>query len=162
MSGTRTAPFPCNNPTRPGGKPARSVAAIRRAAVSGVFSDGFRMTGFPAAMAGATLCRTVFRGELNGVIARTGPTGTRIVHPVRPAPDDQPAKGMTSPTRLRAASDESFRVSIARENSPSASAVVKPVSAMIVATRPCRSATISRHKASMSVARANGGKPGAA
>ena len=36
----------------------------------------------PAANAGATLCATVLSGELNGVIAPTTPTGTRIVNPM--------------------------------------------------------------------------------
>lgn len=47
----------------------------------GVRSDGFRMKGHPAAMAGATLWATRFSGKLNGVMKEQTPTGTRFVNP---------------------------------------------------------------------------------
>ena len=48
-------------------------------ALNGVWPAGLRTTGSPAAMAGASLCATRFRGKLNGLIAPTTPIGTRIV-----------------------------------------------------------------------------------
>ena len=57
-----------------------------RAPTSGVFSDGLSTIGAPAAIAGATLCATWLSGWLNGVIAATRRTGSRIVYgPARPA-----------------------------------------------------------------------------
>jgi hypothetical protein len=46
---------------------------------SGVAGAGFTMIGAPTAIAGATLCATRFNGKLNGVIASTGPYGTRVM-----------------------------------------------------------------------------------
>ena len=49
------------------------------AADSGAWTAGLRMTALPAARAGPTLWVTVLSGELNGVMATTGPTGRNMV-----------------------------------------------------------------------------------
>jgi len=59
------------------GQPAFRITSPSANAVNGVCGAGFKITGQPAAMAGATLCATRFNGKLNGVIARTGPTPKR-------------------------------------------------------------------------------------
>ena len=46
--------------------------------VNGVDEAGFKITLLPAAIAGATLCATRFKGKLKGVIAAIMPIGTRI------------------------------------------------------------------------------------
>jgi len=46
--------------------------------VKGVNEAGFKMIEQPAAMAGATLCDTKFKGKLKGEIAPTTPTGNLI------------------------------------------------------------------------------------
>ena len=56
-------------------------------AVSGVFSDGFKITGVPTAMAGAILCNTWFSGWLNGVIQTARDKGSRSVKIFRAFPD---------------------------------------------------------------------------
>ena len=47
-------------------------------AVSGVNSDGLRITEHPAAIAAATFLVTIAKGKFHGVIAATTPTGFLI------------------------------------------------------------------------------------
>ncbi len=61
-------------------KAARGRLVVRNTspnnnAVKGVCGAGFRTIGFPAARQGATLWATKFKGKLNGVMPRIGPSG---------------------------------------------------------------------------------------
>ena len=69
-----------------GGSPASYSSSVRRIATSGVLLDGLSSTGTPAAIAGASLCATWLSGWLNGVIAATRPSGSRIVKIFRAGP----------------------------------------------------------------------------
>ena len=63
------------------GAPASKRISVSFSAERGVSVAGLMMTELPAARAGPTLCATRFSGKLNGLIAATTPTGTRIVNP---------------------------------------------------------------------------------
>ena len=79
-------PGPVSTDSTPSGRPASTKHSARASAVSGVVRAGLRMTAFPAASAGPTLCSTSSDGKLNGVIATTTPTGWRIVKPILSKP----------------------------------------------------------------------------
>ena len=119
----------------PAGRPASTRNWHRRAAVTGVEVAGFSTTLFPAANAGPTLCATVLSGELNGVMAQTTPTGTRIVKPMRLVTPGAPSSGTISPRIRLASSAESVNVSVARLTSLAASEIVKPLSETMVLIR---------------------------
>ena len=115
-----------------GGNPASNRIAVSFRAERGVSVAGLRMTLFPAARAGPTLCATRFSGKLNGLIAKTTPQGTRKVKPKRfPAPG-APSRGTISPAIRFASSAETINVSAARETSKRASARILPSSRVIV------------------------------
>ena len=99
--------------------------------VFGVLLEGLTITALPAAMAGATLCATVFTGALNGVIAHTTPSGTGMVKPIRPPCCGAPSSGIISPTRRRASSADRRKVWMQRFSSPCESVSVKPASVRI-------------------------------
>ncbi len=80
-------------------------------------------------MAGAILWTTVFSGALNGVIAATTPTGTRMVKARRPSLPGAAATGTSSPAIRTDSSADSRIVATARSISPAASSGVNPVSA---------------------------------
>ena len=63
---------------QPGGRPASWNSRAIARAVSGVADAGLSTTGQPAAMAGAILWHTRLSGKLNGEIAASTPTGTRM------------------------------------------------------------------------------------
>ena len=63
----------CSTASASSGHPAFKITSPSANAVNGVCGAGFRIIGQPAAMAGATLCATRFKGKLKGVIASTGP-----------------------------------------------------------------------------------------
>ena len=65
--------------TTPAGSPASSRSRARARVVSGVSAAGLMTLVHPAAMAGPSLRVPIARGKFHGVIAKTGPTGWRIV-----------------------------------------------------------------------------------
>ncbi|CFM82567.1 Uncharacterised protein [Bordetella pertussis] len=97
--------------------PASSSTRASSALVSGVKADGLSTTALPAAKAGATLCSTVFKGALNGVIAATTPTGTRTVNPSLCSAPGLAWNGTMLPVRRSASSADSSSVTLARVNS---------------------------------------------
>ncbi len=66
---------PCTSPRTPGGS-APAIAAWRRAPESGVTSEGFHTTVFPARSAGASSVSGIESGKFQGVIAATTPSGS--------------------------------------------------------------------------------------
>src|SRR5690606_2562845 len=93
------------------GSPASVSNPASRNAVSGVCGAGLSTTGQPAAIAGASLWATVLSGKLNGVIAATTPTGSRIARPSRPTPAGVDSVGTTSPPSVRASAAANRNVS---------------------------------------------------
>ena len=124
------SPGPLTTFRYPGGRPASRRITARASEDSGVSSAGFSTTALPAARAGPILCATVFSGALNGAIAATTPTGTRIVNARRCSLPGLAATGTSSPAMRVASSADRRRVPTARASSVSASVRVKPVSAM--------------------------------
>lgn len=57
----------------PGGKPASTDSSPSLRAVRGVSSDGFRITQFPVASAGANLRHAMTSGAFQGMIEPTTP-----------------------------------------------------------------------------------------
>ena len=86
----------------------------------------------------------MFSGALNGVIAATTPTGTRIVNASRPSLPGVAATGISSPAIRTDSSADSRIVTAARVISVSASARVNPVSATYRARMRSRRAVSSR------------------
>src|SRR6266540_1763611 len=125
------------------GQPEVSTARASKSAVTGVRGDGFRITGLPAASAGASLWSARLSGKLKGVIAVTGPTGNRRTAQKAPSPRGSMSTGTTSPSN-RVASSEASRI-VVRPLSSSASAYRRgfPASAMIVSTNSARRASTS-------------------
>ncbi len=71
---------PCTNCSSPSGASpnrasARPTKAITAAAVSGVFSLGFQITGSPHTRAKAAFHAHTATGKLNALITATGPSG---------------------------------------------------------------------------------------
>jgi hypothetical protein len=58
------------------GSPASCRISTSAKALSGVFSEGFSTTALSAAIAGASFTTGWLSGRLNGVMARTTPTGS--------------------------------------------------------------------------------------
>ena len=111
---------------------------------SGVSDAGLITTAFPAASAGPTLCATRFSGKLNGLIATTTPTGTRIVKPNLVALPGEASSGIVSPYSRLASSADHDNVWMQRSTSTRASPIVLPSSCWIVrAKSSCRSRTSS-------------------
>ncbi len=139
----------------PGGSPSSAAASVTSAPtlspLSGVAEAGLTTIVLPAASAGATLCATRLKGELNGVIAATGPIGKRRTSPSRPCPAGTPSSGTISPS-IRVASSAAIRkVVTARSHSRRLSQIALPVSyvmsranssrrSAILAETPCSSA----------------------
>ncbi len=99
----------------PDGSPhSSSRSSARVIAEIGVCDAGFRTTGQPAAIAGATLCATRLSGKLNGLIAPTTPIGRRSVKPSLPTPASLASIGIISPARSRAAAAANVNVDTAR------------------------------------------------
>src|SRR5699024_325676 len=67
---------PVNTCKRPSGNPALTHNSYIARAEKGVSSEGFNITGQPAAIAGANLRVIMEQGAFQGVIANTGPTGS--------------------------------------------------------------------------------------
>ena len=82
-SATRASPTgasPWTTWTRPAGAPASSNTRATHSPVSGVSSDGFSTTPFPAATAVATSVNGIPNGMFHGVIAATTPNGSYTSH----------------------------------------------------------------------------------
>ncbi len=94
----------------PSGKPASIIISPNLIEVKGVKEAGFKMTEHPAAMAGATLCDTRFRGKLKGEIAPTTPTGNRIKKPTLFSPPTEASKGTVCPKMSFASSEANLKV----------------------------------------------------
>src|SRR4051794_18680237 len=93
--------------SQPGGRPQSSMSnPASFNAVRGVAEAGFRTTGQPAAIAGATLCDTRLSGKLKGLIAPTTPMGTRNTNPNLPIPAELASSGRVSPVIVRATAAE--------------------------------------------------------
>ncbi|KPX05675.1 hypothetical protein ALO75_200116 [Pseudomonas syringae pv. coryli] len=69
-------PKPAITLTSPFGTPARSISTPTISELSGVSSDGLRMTALPAAIAGAICQPQVKIGAFQGVICNTVPSGS--------------------------------------------------------------------------------------
>ena len=129
--------------TAPSGSPASTRRCPRVSALNGVLLAGLSTIGFPAAMAGASLCATRLRGKLKGEMAATGPSGTRRVIATRPSPCGARSIGSHSPESRRASSAATSNVIVARSTSVRASRSGFPASpanvratASFWATRP--------------------------
>ena len=120
QSGHATSGSACTSEKAFAGQPDDSTARVRRSAVTGVRGDGFKITGFPTASAGATLWSARFSGKLKGVIAVTGPTGNRRTAQKAPSPRGSMSTGTTSPLIRVASSDARRRVVSPRSTSASA------------------------------------------
>ncbi len=113
------------------GQPALRITSPSAKAVNGVCGAGLRITGQPAAIAGATLWATRFRGKLKGVMASTGPMGKRCTSPQRPSLPSIRSSGMLSPPSREASSAAVLKVSTARSTSARAMRTGLPASATI-------------------------------
>ena len=146
-SAIRASAIGTGSPTRTdihaGGSPARWKARTSSIAVSGALSAGLSTTPHPAATAGPILCAASVSGKLNGVIAATTPTGTRIVKPRCPAPAGCASSGIPRPANDRASTAEKISVCTQRSASPSACFIGLPFSAEIIAANSSRRACTS-------------------
>ena len=73
-----TSPIPCTMLNTPSGTPASVMISGSRLADSGDHSAGLRITGHPAARAGASFQVSSMNGVFHGVISPAGPAGLRI------------------------------------------------------------------------------------
>lgn len=101
----------------PAGRPASARISARSRAGPGVWVAGLSTTGHPAATAGASLWATRLRGKLKGVMASTGPMGTRRTRASRPAPDRYPSRSWATTSGCRATRAASVKVSRQRSAS---------------------------------------------
>src|SRR5206468_12811390 len=108
------------------------------AALKGVACGGLMTTVLPEASAGATLCATMFNGELNDVMPQTTPRGTRMENAMRWALPGAASIGTTSPVSRFDSSAEMMKVCTARLTSFDASLAGNPASATIVLTNSSR------------------------
>ena len=53
-----------------------------RIAVSGDFSDGFKITLLPVASEGPSFQHAIIIGKFHGTMAATTPTGSRVIMPI--------------------------------------------------------------------------------
>ena len=72
-------PKPGSTLNTPSGMPASAASSASRIAVSGDFSDGFRMNELPAASAGPIFHAAMISGKFHGTIAATTPIGSRVI-----------------------------------------------------------------------------------
>ena len=85
-------PSPVTTLTTPGGRSACRQISANASAVSGVASEGFRMTVFPQASAGAICHASISRGELQEMTWPTTPSGRGDgPNPAYPSLSAQPA-----------------------------------------------------------------------
>ena len=142
---------------RPAGRSSSAAASTTSAPtfspLTGVDDDGLTTIVFAAASAGATLCATRLNGELNGVIAATGPIGNRRTSPRRPSPAGTPSSGTISPS-IRVASSAAIRnVLTARSHSSRLSQIALPVSSVMSRASSSRRAAILAETACSSAER---------
>ncbi len=129
---------------------------------NGVWLAGFRTTGQPAAMAGATLWTTRLSGKLNGAIAPTTPIGTRRVKPSFPSPGAAASRGTISPASFRASVAANWNVPDARSASTRAVLMGLAASAAMIRANSSRRSVSSRAAASSTAARFQSGSGPAA
>ena len=111
------------------GQPASRTIAWSARAESGVCEAGFWTTGAPTAIAGATLWAVRLSGKLKGVIARTGPSGTRFTTPHRATEAAFTSSGSISPFHASRAAAAAENVAEARSTSVRAALSGLPASA---------------------------------
>ena len=75
MASPVVLPVPCTIFNTPSGKPASLQILLNKKAVTGVISEGFAMTQFPAANAGAIFHVNKYKGKFHGEIQATIPIG---------------------------------------------------------------------------------------
>ncbi len=115
----------------PVGRSVLSSSSPSSSADSGVLGAGLSTTGAPTAIAGATLCATRLSGKLNGLIASTGPLGTRRTYAIRPSAAASVSSRSTSPDCWRVSSAAQRNTDTARPTSPLAQNSGLPFSAVI-------------------------------
>ena len=108
-----------------------SSSSPSSSADSGVLGAGLSTTGAPTAIAGATLWATRLSGKLNGLIASTGPLGTRRTYAIRPSAAASVSSRSTSPDCWRVSSAAQRKTDTARPTSPLAQNSGLPFSAVI-------------------------------
>ena len=153
-------PPPITTERNPSGRPASESVRASSSADRGVDEAGFSTTGQPAAIAGASLWHTRFRGKLNGEMAPTTPTGSRRMIPSLPAPAPLDSIGTTSPARLRASTAAKVRVSTHRAASPRACFIGLPASRQMVRAKVSARSATSRAARSSTWARSAAGGGG--
>ena len=129
---------------------------------NGVWLAGFRTTGQPAAIAGATLWATRLSGKLKGAIAPTTPIGTRRVKPSFPSPGEAASRGTISPASFRASAAANWKVPDARSASTRAVLMGLAASAAMMRANSSRRSVSSRAAASSTAARFQSGSGPAA
>ena len=153
-------PPPTTTDSAPSGRPASRSVRASSSAESGVEEAGFRTTGHPAAMAGASLWHTRLSGKLKGEIAPTTPRGSRTMTPSLPAPAELASIGTTSPASDRASTAE--KVSVLTQRAVSARACFRglPASRQIVRAKVSARSATSRAARSRIAARSAAGAGG--
>ena len=152
-SGAATKAVPSTAPPWRTCRAASGIPASKRIRTNKVVAPGacggdFTIVVLPAANEAATLCASRLTGALNGVIARTTPTGKRIVIALEPWPLGQPSVGRTSPAIRRASAAAICIVSAARVTSCVVSLIGLPSS--VVSRRASSSRRSSRSDAARS------------
>lgn len=71
-------PKPGSTLNTPSGMPASLARPAMRRAVSGDFSEGFRITELPVASAGPSFQQAITSGKFHGTMAATTPSGSRV------------------------------------------------------------------------------------
>ena len=69
----------------PGGNPASSASSEIRNKARDALSAGFKITEFPAAIAGPNFHAPIIRGKFHGTITATTPTGSLCIKPREPS-----------------------------------------------------------------------------
>ena len=109
------------------------------------------MTALPAAKAAATLCIVKLNGELNGAIAPTNPSGSRMTSVQSPSPPGVASAGTASPASVSAAVAAARSVYVLRSASRSVSRIALPVCRLTVEAMSSRRSLTSCRSPSQDV-----------
>jgi hypothetical protein len=126
---TRQAASPSG--ASPNARTARANTAITASAVSGVFSDGFQITGLPHTSASAAFHAHTATGKLNAVITAVIPAGCQVSIIRWPGRSD----AIVSPCNCRDRPTAKSQMSIISCTSPIASAGIFPASSVTSVAR---------------------------